>query len=1083
MPHPPAFDPLSNPYVVESGRIVGRNRPFFNNRPLYGDHRPAVVLAGDRPHVRFGCKPNMYGCLTLAVQRGAATLWLHEAGDVTSRYASGRMEWEVRDPLLAGLTILWDVAPLAESEGLAARVTARGALPGDRLIWAFGGATAPGDISKLFDPVVLNQSDKNAGPLPSVLRKRFQPEECSGNRIRLDAGRFVLTTAGVVRNVIGRCTAGEIRISDASLWERPADLAGGAEGALPLACGSAELQDAVPVLWAVEAVGEGILASPACDDPAAALARACDRAARLGRQITLQTPDPRLNAGAAAACYAMDSLFYPPVYVHGAMAWNIPFPGWRSFYGATAFGWHANVMAEARYYMASQNRDTAPRVAVPAPVRRLCTQASESRFHGRGRITQDAGPYNFQTQFFDQLIHAWRWTGDRDLETLLRDALALHMEWVQDCFDPDNDGLYESYINTWPTDSVWCNGGGAAEETAYAFAGYAALAELTRRAGDEAAARRHEAQAEKIRAALCDQLWLDRKGYVAQYKEQGGLRRVHEDSWLGAIFIPIETGLLDRSRAAQALHYTEWGLERVRMPFGGSRCWMSNWVPAPWSVREMYPGDNYALALAYFRAGLADEGWDILQGNYLESMYYGVVPGGLACSNGGTDFADVVSTFCRTVVEGLFGYMPDYPNHVVHVAPQFPRAWQHASMSTPDVSIRFEAAAGVQRWKVVLGRHASLRLTVPVAAREILSVEANGKAVRWSAEPGFGCSLVRVDLAECREADVVVMFQPCSGPAAEATGMRCAAGAPVRFESPDPVREVLDPQGALAGARIEGGSLVAQAAANPGHHLVMVRVETGRLAQWRLLKIRIDDPPGEAAAAARHVRGVPSGAAWDCCDIGAALNADVREIYRQEYLSPRPQTCSVRIGVDGYSPWTFAYWKSPVPVIDLGRVPELVDAGGTLRTPQGVPFAWPGGPRNIAFASLWDNWPREVAVPVGRAGEAIWFLLCGTTNPMQCRIANARLRMLYADGVAEDLDLVPPLNFWTLCPLGGADYDYGRDAFALPATPPQTVQLGANCRAVLLNARLRPGVELSRVTLEALSQEVVIGLMGATVMR
>jgi len=148
-----------------------------------------------------------------------------------------------------------------------------------------------------------------------------------------------------------------------------------------------------------------------------------------------------------------------------------------------------------------------------------------------------------------------------------------------------------------------------------------------------------------------------------------------------------------------------------------------------------------------------------------------------------------------------------------------------------------------------------------------------------------------------------------------------------------------------------------------------------------------------------------------------------------------------------------------------------------------VPFAWSAGDRNIAFASLWDNWPHTLSVPVGKSGSAVWFLVCGTTNPMQCRIANARLRMTYADGLTEDLELVPPLNFWSLCPLGPRDYNYKRDAFALPAIPPATVQLGGNCRAILLNARLRPGVELKEVTLEALSQEVVIGLMGVTLMR
>ena len=37
---------------------------------------------------------------------------------------------------------------------------------------------------------------------------------------------------------------------------------------------------------------------------------------------------------------------------------------------------------------------------------------------------------------------------------------------------------------------------------------------------------------------------------------------------------------------------------------------------------------------------------------------------------------------------------------------------------------------------------------------------------------------------------------------------------------------------------------------------------------------------------------------------------------------------------------------------------------------------------------------------------------------------------------SEKLELVPPLNFWSLCPFGGADYDYQHDAFCLPKVPP-----------------------------------------------
>ena len=73
---------------------------------------------------------------------------------------------------------------------------------------------------------------------------------------------------------------------------------------------------------------------------------------------------------------------------------------------------------------------------------------------------------------------------------------------------------------------------------------------------------------------------------------------------------------------------------------------------------------------------------------------------------------------------------------------------------------------------------------------------------------------------------------------------------------------------------------------------------------------------------------------------------------------------------------------------------------------------------------------------------------------------------------------MPPFNFWSLCPWGGLDYSYETDAFCLPAEPPPMAQLGNNCRAMVLSWRLRPGEILESVTLEALSQEVVIGLMG-----
>ena len=179
-------------------------------------------------------------------------------------------------------------------------------------------------------------------------------------------------------------------------------------------------------------------------------------------------------------------------------------------------------------------------------------------------------------------------------------------------------------------------------------------------------------------------LWLNDRGHFGLYVEQCGHRRVHGDAWVYSEFLPIDAAMTTPEQALQALYYTEWGLERIRLPFGGQLCQPSNWVPSKWSVRDMFGGDMWHLALAYFQTGLADEGWELLLGAMLESAYAGAVPGGFSQIGAGTDFSDCKDMFARAVVEGLFGYDPDYPNGVVHLRPAFPSSWPKASIRTPD---------------------------------------------------------------------------------------------------------------------------------------------------------------------------------------------------------------------------------------------------------------------------------------------------------------------------------------------------------------------------------------------------------------
>ena len=1075
-------------YTARHGAIVGHNLGGFFNRPLYVANTDAFVLAGDRPVIRFGSEKTLHGTFGLGVVRGGRSGWLHDFSDLTFEYRPNHATWLIRDSGWAGLELKLEVVGQGDAVGFAARLTVAKARPGDRLVWWFGGA-------KIWPEGVANW-DFDPHRRPLMVPEPLPAELCAGNRVTATGGVFSVAP-GVEKAavVVGRCDAGDApRVGDGTGLANPAKLRTASAGAQPLAVAEADLAGGTVLHWHFLRLISPHAARPRSGSVAAAFSAGRERGARLEAQLVVETPEPRLNALAAALAAALDGAWYGESFRHGAMLWNVRYPGWRTLCGGTAVGWHDRVKTEADFYTGHQVTESKLTSFAAEPATLLTVPAKDSRFYGRGRILQDQGLYNMQSQFFDQLIHAWRWTGDAALEAKLRPALELHLEWLQECFDPDDDALYESYINVWPTDSVWYAGGGATEETAYAYRAHATAAELARRAGDAAGARRHARRAARIRSAFWRRLWITERGHPALYREQHGSQRRHDDAWLYSIFLPIDAGLLDPRRAAEALRYTEAGLQNDRMPEGGRMVWASNFVPAIWSVRERWPGDNHHLALAYFQAGLGEDGWDIFRGSFLHTAFSSAVPGDLGAPAGGTDFGDSTHMFARTLVEGLFGFVPDRPRGVVRIFPQFPADWDHARLQSPDVQLRYARSGAELSLEVELPEPAKLEITLPVCARGIGALTVDGRPARWKAEPGFERTLVRVGLASTRRA-VIKLTLVETGPVVGAGRVAGRVGETITLRSAvGAITEISDPQKALAGVRIRRGVAAGRISGAVGNHTVFALVKAGGLPRWERFNLQVSDPVAERAAAAQRLERVPARVKWECVDLGSALNGDIRTIYQQKYLSPRPATISARIATDGYSPWTFLYWNSFPPIISLDGVPQLLDPAdrAVLRTPQGVPFHWPGEASNVAFTSLWENWPATATVPVGRAGDAVWFLVCGSTNPMQGRIANAVLVMDYVRGPAETLELVPPVNYWNLSPIKPVitapgqdsrfDYTAPADAFCVPKVWPQTVQLGDNCRAMLLGWRLRRGAVLKSVTLRTLSSEVVVGLMGVSVM-
>ena len=1075
-------------YEAEEGEIVGRNGPYFNNRPLYCRlNTDGAVLAGDRPLVRLIAKPFLHGALTVAIARAGRATWLHEWAEVESRYRCGRMTWRCSDPSVPGLSVTITAVPLCEVAGLAVWLKLSGVCAGDRVIWGFGGARREeGDPRLNWDPVMRGNPDicRSGDPRRPLLWQGVVPEFCTDNVAVIDGVGFLLApSAGATHVATGQTSrTGTMLIGDAGCWADPVKLASSAGGAAPMVVGTAGLVVGEDELFiAVEACAAGGRAADLrSSDPARAFAEGLAQLGEVER-VRVETPDSRLDAAVTAVCHAVDGNCErdPHIFRHGCMAFSCRFVGWRVICGATALGWHERVLGNATYTIGLQKTSDPARTRAEASEERLlCHEGHGSRFYGRGALDRDFPMYDVQSQFFDQTIADWRATADPAMERLLRPALELHLEWMRDCFDPDGDGLYESYINTLPTDSVWYNGGGSAEESAYAYTAHRAAMDMARRAGDTAAELRHRARCEKIWRAMHELLWLKERGHFGLYREQGGLRRVHADAWTYSVFLPIDAGLTTAEEALESLYYTEWALERIRLPFGGVLCQLSNWVPWKWSVRDMFGGDLFHLSLAYFQTGLGDGGYELLLGATLESAFASAVPGGFSHIGAATDFGDNAHMFARAVVEGLFGYVPDYPNGVVHLRPAFPSTWPRASIETPDFALSYEQDGENDRYQLKLTRPAVVNFRLPVRADKILRVTLNGREVAGEIAPAFGCTQLKLQIPATDTAELVIELRQRI-PQSEPIAIAGRAGEQISLGISHGVTgEWRDLHGVLEHSRREASEVHGRLAHKPGHHLVLVKCLCGELPRWQVFKLHITDPAAKLRQIVQTPREASADAQWECFDLTAFCNGDIRTIFQQRYLSPRPATCSVRLGVDGYSAWTFPYWNLSPPEIDLSRVPQLTDGRGRIVTPQRVPFAALAEVLNVAFTSRWDNWPNAVTVPVHRAADTIWLLVAGSTFPMQTQIANAEFRFRYADGLVERLELVPPFNFWMLSQWGGCDYSYEHDAFCLPKEPPPQVQLGKNCRAMVLSWKLRTGAMLESVTLETLSEDVVIGLMG-----
>jgi hypothetical protein len=546
-------------------------------------------------------------------------------------------------------------------------------------------------------------------------------------------------------------------------------------------------------------------------------------------------------------------------------------------------------------------------------------------------------------------------------------------------------------------------------------------------------------------------LWQPGQGMFAEYRDLLGLQRAHPAAALWTFYHPLDApGLVDTVRASSMTRWVRDNLPHIPVRGAGVDTGLhvlatSSWMPYSWSINNVVFGENMHAALGHWQASQDAEAFTLFRSAVFASMYMGISPGNVGTLNyldvyrreSQRDFADGAGTMSRALVEGLFGIHPDALAGEITFAPAWPADWPFASLTAPSEELKFDRDSHRRdRYRVTADhevfRHALLRLPLRSLSWKVTSAARTIEAALT--RDALGRQFLEISF-------------PIAGP-----------------------KEItVEWSGADAG--------------EPGVVLV-------------------DDLPASRESPAAMPDAIPDGVpvpVYNPIDLAPWFNDRVTRIFAPDkYRSPRSPFVSLALPAQGIGAWA-GHVNATAEIDDSGLRKLAGEHGGRFTLPGGVPFALPVDEvANVIFTSQWDNYPRKVSLPLHGHARRIALLMAGSTNYMQSRIDNGEVLVEYTDGSRERLPLHNPTNWWPI------EQDYFIDDFQFrrPEAIPTRVDLKTGRirqedpeafkgkggvipggAATVLELSLDPTRELRSLTVSALSNEVVIGLMAATLIR
>lgn len=1091
------YHPEGTDFVIKNGK-----RRF--TRALYGTNTAFRVEAGDLPEFAM-YMPGMGGNLKFGLIAGQHTKWLIDAADIEARYRAGSMIYTIKDPLMGNGTLTIQILALSDSEGLIVKARFENVKTGLSLFWAFGGASGK-NFSRSGD----------MGPDPESVFY-LKAENCRDNIYTVSGNTFELGY-GKGKSLKGIFPSAEWKIADASTQLTPVAMFQSAGKEFPVLVGK---------LVAVPAKDNYFLIrNPESDTgnkerSAAEQFLQAEHARKIiANRVQINTPDPFMNTIGGALSMASDGIWENPSYLHGAVGWRMRLNGWRGAYTADPLGWHDRARTHFSAYAKSQviTPENGPVVADTLLNLARSKEAMGTAMFRNGYISRDPNGkslrphhYDMNLVYIDQLLWHFNWTGDLEFIREMWPVLKRHLAWEKRTFDPDDDGLYDAYAAIWASDALQYSGGAVTHSTAYNYRSNFTAVKIAKLLKEDATP--YQKEADKILKALNSQLWMPSKGWFAEYKDGLGLKQLHPAAALWTIYHSIDSAVPDAFQAWQSLRYVDTGLPHIAVKAKGLKdegyytVSTTNWMPYEWSLNNVVLAESTHTALANWQAGRTEEAFKLWKSEILSSMYMGGSPGNLVQishydANRGEayrDFADPVGINSRALVEGLFGIVPDALNHTLLIRPGLPAAWGHASLKIPDLSFSFKRIGNKDTYNLIpaFSQKLDLKMRLKVRGMELKSVKINGREQKWvNVETAIGLPEIEVmcKAAASYRVELVWSGQELSKPVFKKE-YKVQEDFETTFNDAAVVK-LYDPQNVFVATRISGGSIKARISAEPGNRTAFVQLRRGAFSYWYPLCFEVKPDEALADHLLNPEIGVWLGKKMEPISLSSYFNDKVTQIFKNKYLSPRPQTTTLQLPVQGIGDWPHPNLK---PEIDDEGLRKVAGVKNELMLPSGIRFITPGDAslKNIIYTSQWDNYPDEVSMPLFGKASGAFFLLAGSTNPMQSRMDNGMINIVYTDGTITKLALKNPENWWPI------EKDLYLDGFAFNSGAPRPLRVhlktgkivGAQDSglwngkeieggaATVLGITVDPDKTLSKLTISALCNDVVIGLMGVTLIR